>query len=191
MTREVDAYLAKLKLWPDEANAVREVLLGCGLGEDLKWGKPCYSSDNKNICILQPMKSFLAVMFFKGALLKDEAGLLREQGPNSNAAKRFEFVSTLEIRKSKTAIQRAVKEAIQLEKDQVALPKRKPTTLPKELQDRLLKDAALRAAFAAMTPGRQRSHIIHISGAKQSETRQTRVEKCAPKIMAGLGFNER
>lgn len=170
---------------------VRAILLECGLEEDIKWGKPCFAYDGANIAILQPFKGFCALMFFKGALLADPHQLLRSQGENTQSALRLEFTSEDQIKKAQ--LKSYVKQAIAVEKAglKVDFKAKRELDLPPELSQALKKDKKLAKAFQALTPGRQRSHVMHIAAAKQSATRAARTEKCAPKILAGLGMNER
>ncbi len=190
---DVDAFLAAATRWHDETAALRAVLLGCRLDEAVKWGKPCYSdpASGNNIAIIQPMKEFLALMFFKGALIDDPNGLLREQGANTRSARRLCFTSVGEIRKHKAALSAFVRGAIEVEAQGKTLPKRPPLVLVEELQTRLEGDPELAAAFEQLTPGRQREYNLYVSGAKQSKTRVARVEKHAPRILAGKGFRDR
>jgi uncharacterized protein YdeI (YjbR/CyaY-like superfamily) len=191
MDPDVDAYLASATLWPDEMAALRPLLLSAGLREQIKWRKPCYADGDANIVILQEMKPYLSVMFFKGALLEDPAGLLRDQGPNSRSAKRLELTSVAQIEELAPIIADYVAEAIDVERSGQQLPPPPELELVAELQDRLDADAQLAAAFAALTPGRQREYHLHISGAKQSSTRSSRVDACIPKILAGKGMRDR
>lgn len=188
---DVDAYLRESEQWPDEIAAIRPLLIDSGLEESIKWGKPTYSHDGDNICILQEMKDFLAVMFFKGALLEDPAGLLHSQGPNSRSAKRFQFTSVAEIHDSAGMIAAYVADAIDVAVAGLEVEPAPDQPLAEELQDRLDADPALRAAFEALTPGRQRAYNLNISEAKQSATRARRVEKWIPKILEGKGPQDR
>lgn len=187
---DVDEYLERSEQWPDEIRELRPILLGCGLDEDIKWGKPCYTHDGRNICILQEMKDFLAVMFFKGALLPDAHGVLREQGPNSRSARRMELTSTAEVVASASTIEAYVSEAIAVEDAGLSVPAA-DLVLVDELQDRLDADAELEAAFEALTPGRQREYNLYASDAKKAETRIGRVDKCVERILAGKGLRDR
>jgi len=188
---KVDAFVSRAKTWQGEIQKLRTILLECGLDEDLKWGKPCFSSEGKNIAIIQPFKEHCSLMFFKGALLEDTHGLLRSQGENTQSALRLEFTSEAQIKK--TVLKAYVKQAIAVEEAglEVEFRAKRELELPAELTQILEKDRKLAKAFQALTPGRQRSYVLHITGAKQSQTRTARVEKCIPKILAGLGFNER
>ncbi|MEZ5266569.1 MAG: YdeI family protein [Acidimicrobiia bacterium] len=191
MNHKVDAYLDRAKLWPAELAALRAVLLDCGLTEELKWGKPCYSHGGHNIAILQEMKPHLALMFFKGALLADPAGVLVDQGPNSRSARRIEFHTVQDVQDLADTVRAYVDEAIDVEAAGLEVGPAPEPSLAAELQERLDADPALRAAFEALTPGRRREYNLHISEAKQAATRAGRVEKCVPKILAGKGFRDR
>ena len=187
----VDQYLAASERWPDEIRALRTVLLGCGLDEQVKWGKPCYSQDGSNIVIVQEMKHFLALMFFKGALLDDPAGVLREQGPNSRSARRIEFTSVDEVERLADVVEAYVDQAVRVEQAGLEVPPAPELELVEELQARLDADAALKEAFEGLTPGRQREYHLQISSAKQAATRESRIDKFVPKILAGKGFRDR
>ena len=191
MNPKVDAYVGRSTSWPAELAALRAILLGCGLSEDIKWGKPCYGHDGRNIVILQEMKAFLALMFFKGALLRDPEGVLVEQGPNSRSARRIEFRSVQDVTALAETLQVYVAEAIEVEDAGLQVGPAPALELVAELQERLDADPALRDAFAALTPGRQREYNLHIGDAKQPATRTARVEKCTPKILSGKGFRDR
>jgi len=188
---QVDAFVNRAKNWHGEIQKLRTILLECGLEEGLKWGKPCYMWDGANLAIIQPFKEHCALMFFKGALLEDTHGLLRSQGENSQAARRLEFTSATEIRKS--VVKTYIKQAIAAHKAglEVDFKARHELQLPEELTRAFKQDPKLAKAFDALTPGRQRGYVLHVNGAKQSKTRTARIEKCAPKIFAGRGFNER
>jgi uncharacterized protein YdeI (YjbR/CyaY-like superfamily) len=191
MNAKVDAYLQRSEKWPAELHRLRPIMLACGLTEELKWGKPCYSHGGKNIAIFQEMNDFLALMFFKGALLSDPDGVLREQGPNSRSAKRIEFTSVDDVTRLAGTVTAYVAEAIAAEEAGLEVGPSPELVLVGELQDRLDRDPALRTAFESLTPGRQREYHLHISSAKQSATRQSRVDACAPRILAGRGLRDR
>ena len=191
MSAEVEAYIERSEQWPDEMAALRPVLLGSGLDEAIKWRKPCFSFEGANIAILQEMKDFLALMFFKGALLDDPDGVLVEQGPNSRSARRIEFTSVDEVAELRGTVEALVGRAIEVEKSGLTVGPAPAEVLAEELQARLDEDPALKDAFERLTPGRQREYNLYISGAKQSKTRAARVEKYAPKILAGKGFRDR
>ena len=177
--------------WQGETQKLRSILLDCGLDEAKKWGKPCFSYEGKNVAIIQRFKAHCALMFFKGVLLEDTHGLLRSQGENTQSAKRLEFTSEADIKK--TVVKSYVKQAIVVAKEgrEVEFKARHELELPDELTQILAKDRRLARAFEALTPGRRRGYVLHITGAKQSKTRTARIEKCAPKILAGKGFNDR
>lgn len=180
------------KQWQAEIDALRPILHGCGLDEVIKWRKLCYAHEGKNIAIIQEMKAHLALMFFKGALLKDSAGVLKKPGENSHAARRFEFTAASDIVGSKALIGRYVREAIALEKAGAEVAKPPGTlVLAEELVARLERDPALEAAFEALTPGRRRGYNLYFSAPKGTEARARRIEKYAPKILAGKGIHDR
>ena len=191
VSSEVDRYLLEAKQWPDELRAVRSLLLNCGLDESLRWNKPCYSDAGKNIAILQEMKSFLALMFFKGALLTDPDGVLRDQGPNSRSARRVMFTSVNDVTTQSKTITALVAQAIEVERSGRQVPAANPLELAAELRSSLDADDALATAFAALTPGRQREYNLYITGAKQPTTRQRRIEACVPRILTGKGLRDR
>lgn len=191
MNTKVDAYIGRSDKWPDETTELRSILLSSGLSEELKWGKPCYSHDGKNIVIIQEMKEFLALMFFKGALLTDDADVLEEQGPNTRSALRIRFTSLDDVNRMADTVRSYIAEAIDIEEAGLAVGPAPSITFVEELQDRIETDPAFKAAFDALTPGRQREYNLHFSSAKQAKTRQARVEKYADKILAGKGFRDR
>ena len=191
MNNAVDAYIKRSEKWPAEMSELRAILLGCGLTEDIKWGKPCFSHESKNIAIIQEMNDFLALMFFKGALLSDPGGLLKSQGPNSRSALRLQFYSVGDVARLAGSVKDLVDEAIRVEESGLELGPAPELVLVDELQDRLDEDPELRAAFAALTPGRRREYNLHISGAKQTKTRRERVEKYVPMILDGKGLRDR
>lgn len=188
---KVDAFIERSTKWPDEMAALRPILLRAGLTEAIKWGKPTFGRDGKNIVIFQEMKDFLALMFFKGALLPDPDGVLASQGPNSRSAVRMCFRSVADVKRLSKTVQSYVAAAIALEDAGLEVGPAPEVVFASELQARLDRDPKFRAAFEALTPGRQREYNLHISDAKQPATREGRVEKCAPKILAGKGFRDR
>lgn len=187
---KVDVFVSRAKAWQGEIQKLRSILLESGLDEDLKWGKPCFSFDGKNVAIIQPFKEHCALMFFKGALLEDTHGLLRSQGENTQSALRLEFTSEAQIKKA--VLKSYVKQAILVEKSgaTVDFKAKRELELPEELSQILQKDRKLAKAFHALTPGRQRGYVLHFTGAKQSQTRTARIEKCIPKILAGRGMHD-
>lgn len=192
MNTKVDQFLKKSKLWQSEMEALRAILLQTKLEEDFKWSLPCYTVEGSNVVIIQPFKACLALMFFKGALIKDSKKLLASAGPNSQATRRFEFGSVQEIKKLSSTIKAYIKEAIAIEDSgQKVEFKKKPQSVPAELKKIFSKNAKFKKAFDSLTPGRQRAYLMHFSGAKQTATRQSRIEKCRPRILAGKGLNDR
>lgn len=191
MSDKVDEFVNNSKQWRDEIEALRAILLNCNLDEDFKWSKPCYTFEENNIAIIQPFKSTLALMFFKGTLLKDPDGVLVANGPNSQSSKRYEFGSVQEINKAKSKIKAHIKEAIEIEKAVVKVElKKKNEPTPDELTAMFKSKPKFKKAFEGLTPGRQRAYILHFSSAKQSATRISRIEKCMPRILEGKGIND-
>lgn len=188
---DVDEYLQAAEQWPDEIAELRPILRRTGLDEEIKWGKPCYSHQGANIVILQEMKDFLAMMFFKGALLSDPDGVLEEQGRDTRSARRICFRSTDDVSRLADTVARYVREAVDVEEAGLEVEPIEELVLAEELQQRLDDDPALKAAFEALTPGRQRGYNLHIAGAKRSETRAQRVEKHVPRILEGKGLHDR
>jgi uncharacterized protein YdeI (YjbR/CyaY-like superfamily) len=178
--------------WTKALAALRELVLASGLVEEMKWGSPCYTLGGKNVVMLTAFKEYCALQFFKGAALVDDAGVLESPGPNSRFTRFLKFQSLEDVLARREQAGSLIEQAVALERagtKVAAEPASEP--VPVELKRRLAADPALRRAFDALTPGRRRSHILYVSGAKQSETRQRRVERCAPEISAGRGFNER
>lgn len=182
----------KVHQWTAPLEALRELLLASGLEEQMKWGSPCYMVNGKNVIMMVAMKECCALSFFKGAALTDDEGVLEAPGPNSRFGRYLKFRSLAEVKAKKKLIKRLIEQAIELERagTKVKAPAA-AEPVPAELASRLAADAKLRKAFEALTPGRRRSHVLHVSGAKQSETRERRVDRCAEDILAGRGFNER
>jgi uncharacterized protein YdeI (YjbR/CyaY-like superfamily) len=190
MNSKVEAYIMRSTKWPAEMRALRPILLDCGLTEELKWGKPCYAHEGANIAILQEMNAFLALMFFKGAQLSDPKHVLVEQGPNSRSARRIEFASVGDVERLGRVVKSYVSEALRIEAEGLKLAPAPQLVLVDEFLQRLARDNRLKSAFEALTPGRQREYNLHFSAAKQSSTRRARIDKFAPKILAGKGFRD-
>lgn len=190
---KIDAFIDDATRWRDEMKALRSILLDCDLGEELKWGKPCYTSEGGNIVILQPFKAHLSLMFFKGALLDDPEGVLRSQGEATRSALRIEFTSPEQVTELEGTLRSYVEEAVAVEKAGLEVPTKKVSEyeIPEEFEQRLLEDEEYRKAFDALTPGRKKGYLLHFSGAKKSETRERRIERCRPTVLQGKGFNER
>jgi uncharacterized protein YdeI (YjbR/CyaY-like superfamily) len=207
MNPKVDTYLAegcmrcslggtpqcKVHNWPEVLKALRKVILDCGLTEELKWGVPVYTHNGKNIVIMSAFKEYCALSFFKGVLLKDAAGILEKPGENTQAARLIRFTDVGKIVAMEPVLKAYIHEAIEVEKAglKVELKKTSEYKIPEELQTRLDEDPAFRDAFEALTPGRQRGYLLYFSAAKQSKTREARIEKCIPKIFEGIGLNDR
>jgi uncharacterized protein YdeI (YjbR/CyaY-like superfamily) len=191
MNPKVDFYFKKAEKWRDEFAELRRIILGCPLSEELKWGCACYTSENNNIVLIHGFKEYCALLFFKGALLKDPKGILIQQTPNVQAGRQIRFTDVREIVKLKPALKAYIREAIEVEKAGLKVNlKRTPEPIPEEFQKKLEEMPALKAAFAALTPGRQRGYILYFSAAKQSKTRQSRVEKWTQQILDGKGLED-
>ncbi len=189
---KVDAFLASAKKWRDEFELLRAIILECGLTEDVKWGQPCYTLGKSNIVLIHGFKEYCALLFFKGALLKDAKGVLVQQTENVQAARQIRFTNIQDITKLKATIKAYVKEAINVEKSGAVVEFKKTTEFetPEEFQIQLDKAPKLKKAFESLTPGRQRAYLLHLSAPKQSKTRESRVEKAIPQILAGKGLND-
>ena len=189
---DVDAYLAESDQWADEITTIRPTLLSCGLAESIKWGKPCYTiDDDTNIVLLQEFSAHLALMFFQGVLLDDPKHVLHAQGPNTHGAKRMKFMSVDEVQAATAVIESYVNEAIRHARAGSELPPRPDEQLAAELHERLANNDELAEAFNKLTPGRQREYNLHISDAKQAETRNRRIDKVVPRILKGKGLRDR
>jgi len=188
---DVDAYLADSDQWPDEITAIRPILLSCDLVETIKWGKPCYCIDDENVVLLQEFSDHLALMFFQGVLVDDTAQVLHAQGPNTHGPKRMKFTSVGDVESLAEIIKNYVDQAIHHARAGTELPARPEEELATELQERLADNDQLAEAFNNLTPGRQREYNIHISDAKQSETRNRRIDKVVPRILEGKGLRDR
>ena len=192
MNPKVDFYFTKAKKWQEELEQLRMIVLYCGLTEELKWGVPCYTFQKSNIVLIHVFKEYCALLFFKGALLNDAKGILIQQTENVQAARQIRFTNVREIVKMKPILKVYIHEAIEVEKAGLKVNFKKTTEfkIPEEFQTKLDKIPALKAAFYALTPGRQRAYILYFSAPKQSKTRESRVEKCMQKILNGKGLND-
>jgi uncharacterized protein YdeI (YjbR/CyaY-like superfamily) len=190
---KVDLYFGKAKKWQAELQKLRTIILDCPLTEELKWDKPCYTFQKSNIVIILSLKESCTLLFCKGALLKDAKGILIKPGENTQAARQMRFTNLREIVKTETILKAYIHEAIEVEKSGLEVNYKKITEriIPEELQNKLVAIPALKTAFEALTPGRQRAYFIYFSAPKQSKTRQSRVEKCMPQILNGKGLNDR
>lgn len=192
MNAKVDGFFKKAKKWRGEFEKLRMVCLDCGLTEELKWGKPCYTYQESNIVLIHGFKDYCALLFFKGALLKDPKGILVQQTENVQAARQIRFTNVREIVKMEPTLKAYIKEAIAVEKAglEVSYKKSSEFIIPEEFQNRLDESPALKTAFHALTPGRQRGYLLFFSGAKQSKTREARIEKWVQQILNGKGLND-
>ena len=192
MNPKVDAFLARAQKWPKEMKKLRAIALDCGLTEEIKWGKPCYSFEGKNIVVIQGFKEYCAFLFFKGYLLSDNKGILVKTGENTVVGRQARFTDVKEIAKVEPVLKAYIYEAIELERSGAKLPPKKeaPLALPEEFQQKLATMPALKKAFNALTPGRQRAYSFYFSQPKQSATRTSRVEKCLQQILHGKGLND-
>lgn len=189
---KVDFFFAGTTKWQEEYAKLRTITLGCGLTEELKWGKPCYSLEGKNVVLIHGFKEYCALLFMKGALLEGAKGLLVQQTENVQAARQIRFTSAKEITKLASTLKACIQEAIEVEKSgrEVIYKKATEFAVPAEFQTKLDELPALKTAFHALTPGRQRGYLLYFCSAKQSKTRETRVEKCAPRILQGKGLDD-
>ncbi len=192
MNPKVDFYFSKAKKWSEELENLRTIVLACGLTEELKWGCPCYMHEESNIVLIHTFKEYSALLFFKGALLKDAKGLLIQQTENVQAARQMRFTNVGEVTTRVTTVKAYIREAIQIEKAglKVPLKKTKEFAIPEEFQNELAKNAVLKKAFVALTPGRQRGYLLYFSMAKQSKTREARIEKFIPQILKRKGLED-
>jgi uncharacterized protein YdeI (YjbR/CyaY-like superfamily) len=189
---KVDGLLRKAKNWREEFQELRTIILGRGLTENVKWGQPCYTFENRNVVLIHGFKEYCALLFFKGALLKDAKGILITQTENVQAARQIRFTHIREIVKMKATLKAYIDEAVAVEKSgaKVILKKTNEFKMPEEFQNKLDEMPALKTAFESLTPGRQRGYILYFSSAKQSKTREARVEKCMPQILKGKGLDD-
>lgn len=190
MNPKVDFFFEKEDKWQKEVQKLRSIPLDCGLTEELKWGNPCYTFGDKNIVLIHTFKEYCALLFFKGALMNDPDGILIQQTENVQAARQIRFTSVKDI--DKKTLKAYVYEAIEIEKAglKVTLKKSSEFPIPEEFQTKLNKNAKLKKAFEALTPGRQRAYLLHFAAAKQTQTRESRIEKATPGILAGKGLND-
>src|SRR5262245_20249230 len=192
MNSKIGGFFKKAKQCCEEFEKLRKICLDCGLTEELKWGKPCYTYQGSNIVLIHGFKDYCALLFFKGALLKDPKGILIQQTENVQAARQIRFKNVREIVEMETTLKAYVKEAIEVDNAglEVSYKKTSEFVIPEEFQNRLDESPVLRKAFDALTPGRQRGYILYFSTAKQPTTRESRVEKCLPQILNGKGLND-
>jgi len=189
---EVDKFLKEEEAWREEFTKLRSIILDCGLTEELKWGKPCYALEGTNIVLIHGFKEYCAILFTKGALLKDPKGILVQQTQNVQAARQVRFTNVGQVVKLASTLKAYIKEAMAVEKAglKVTYKKTSEFAVPEEFKNQLAKNPALKAAFEALTPGRQRGYLLYFSGAKQPETREARIEKSIPLIFDGIGLQD-
>ena len=207
MNKSVDLYLTegcgrcslggtpqcKVHTWTEELKALRRIVLDRGLVEESKWGMPCYTSGGKNIAIVAAFKEYCAVSFFKGALLRDPDGILTAPTENSQSNRQIRYTSLAGIKKMESVLIAYLDEAVELERSgsKVAFRSASEFEIPEEFQIRLEGEPSLKTAFESLTPGRRKGYLLHFAGAKQSKTRQARIEKCIPRILEGKGIDDR
>jgi uncharacterized protein YdeI (YjbR/CyaY-like superfamily) len=189
---KVDFFFKKATTWREELETLRKIILEVELTEELKWGVPCYTLGKNNILLIHAFKEYCAVLFMKGALLNDAEGILIQQTENVQAARQIRFTNVQEIIKMTTTLKAYIYEAIEVEKAGLKVELKKPSEFPisEEFQHKLDENPALKSAFKALTPGRQRTYLLHFSAPKQSKTREARVEKCLSLILEGKGLND-
>jgi uncharacterized protein YdeI (YjbR/CyaY-like superfamily) len=192
MNPKVDEFINSTEKWQEEYRALRAILLGCSLAEELKWGKPCYTFESNNIVLMHGFKEYCALLFIKGSLMHDPNGILVQQTENVQAGRQIRFKSVQEITAAESILKDYIREAIEVEKAGLDVEFKKNTeyAIPVEFQNKLDEIPALKTAFEALTPGRQRGYILYFSEPKQPKTREARVEKCMQQILNGKGLND-
>jgi uncharacterized protein YdeI (YjbR/CyaY-like superfamily) len=190
MNPKVDDFLTTSNKWKEEFEKLRMILLDCPLTEELKWGKPCYTFQEKNIVLIHGFKEYCALLFHKGALLKDTHRVLVQQTENVQAARQLRFTDAQEIFEMETIIKEYIYEAIEVEKAGLEVEFKKETEIPEELQNKFNEIPAMKTAFESLTAGRQRAYILYFSSAKKSKTRESRIEKYKQRILNGKGMND-
>jgi uncharacterized protein YdeI (YjbR/CyaY-like superfamily) len=198
MNPKVDVFLSKAKKWQKEFKKLRTIALDCGLTEEVKWGWSCYTfpastgRQKSNVVLIHGFKEYCALLFFKGALLKDPKGILIQQTKNVQAARQIRFTNVREIAEMEPILKAYIKEAIEVEKAGLKVNYKKTSDfkIPEEFQNKLNEMPALKTAFDALTPGRQRAYLFYFSQPKQSKTRESRVEKCMQQILGGKGLDD-
>lgn len=192
MNPKVDFYFNKEKKWNKEIEQLRTIVLDCGLTEELKWGVPCYTYQKKNVCLIHVFKEYCGLLFMKGVLLNNANGILIQQTKNVQAARQIRFTHVREIVKIESILKSYIYEAIEVEKAglQVNLKKTEAFSMPDEFKKKLDKNKALKTAFEALTPGRQRGYLLHFSQPKLAKTRESRVERSIPQILKGKGLDD-
>jgi len=192
MNPQVDEYFKTAKKWLEESKKLRKIALDCGLTEELKWGKPCYSFENSNVVLIHGFKEYCALLFCKGVLLKDAHRILVQQTEHVQAARQIRFTSVQQIVEMEPTVKAYIQEAVAVEKAglEVNYKKTSEFKMPEELKNKLRQLPALKTAFESLTPGRQRGYILFFSAPKQSKTRESRIEKYRQKILDGKGLDD-
>ncbi|WP_276964999.1 YdeI/OmpD-associated family protein [Chryseobacterium sp.] len=192
MNPKVNFFFENAGQWQEEFEKLRTIALSTELTEDLKWGCPCYTYEGKNIFLIHGFKEYCALLFFKGALMKDPDNILIQQSKNVQAARQIRFTELAQINDLEEVLRSYMFEAVEIEESgaKVEMKKTKEFEIAEEFQEKLDQNPALQEAFQALTPGRQRAYLLHFSSAKQSKTREARIEKCIPQIMEGIGLND-
>lgn len=192
MNPKVNFFFEKATQWKEEFEKLRTIALSTELVEDLKWGCPCYTYEGKNIFLIHGFKEYCALLFFKGALMKDPDHILIQQTENVQAARQIRFTDVEQINDLEDTLRQYMFEAVEIEESgaKVEMKKTKEFEMAEEFKEKLDQNPALQEAFKALTPGRQRAYLLHFSSAKQSKTREARIEKCIPQIMDGIGLND-
>ena len=192
MNLPADFFFQKAEQWRDEFALLRKIVLGCGLAEALKWGQPCYLHQGRNVVLIHGFRDYCALLFMKGALMKDEAGALIRQTENVQSARQLRFTNQQEIVEAEAMIASYLADAIEVEQSGRTVQRKETAefSVPEELRQRFDEDPAFKAAFDALKPGRQRGYLLHFASAKQSKTRTVRIEKAADRIFAGKGLDD-
>lgn len=192
MNPNVNFYFAKAKKWQPELEQLRTILLNCNLTEELKWGKPCYTFQNANIVLIHDFKDYCALLFLKGALLKDEENILIQQTENVQSARQLRFTGINKIIELTSTIKAYVFEAVEIERAGLKVDLKKTTefSIPEEFQLKLSENTLLKTAFESLTPGRQKAYYLYFAAPKQAKTREQRIEKYIPQILDGKGLND-
>nr|WP_144926567.1 DUF1801 domain-containing protein [Paenibacillus bovis] len=190
MNPKIDEFLNKTTKWQEEMTKLREIILECGLTEEMKWNKPCYTFQNNNIAIMQPFKEYFALMFFKGILINDVNNILVKPGENSQTQRQIRFTNIEEVVQLESIIKDYINEAVEKANVEVNVDKKEALEIPVELLQKFDEYPDLKTAFEALTPGRQRAYVIYFSKAKQSKTRELRIEKYMEQILAGKGLHD-
>ncbi|QCX38868.1 hypothetical protein FF125_10630 [Aureibaculum algae] len=192
MNEKVDVYLNNLDQWKEELTKLREIILDCGLTEDFKWMHPCYTINGKNVLLIHGFKEYCALLFNKGALLKDPVNILIQQTENTQSARQIRFTNITEIEKQEAVLKAYILEAIVIEKSGLKINRKKTSDfdVPEELNKKFEEDSNFKKAFNQLSHGRQRGYLLHFSQPKQSKTRISRIEKTINRVLEGKGLND-